>query len=230
MKKYFKGDIIITDPGYFVKSHNVCLTKEQENERPKFKDFFSYDTIFDYPDAIIKDPSEYTDSDKELVERTKHMKEILPNLDETRYLPRTSKLYDEEFHKLLEAEHEWHMKYGDDWTKTGCGNDLSIIGLTTYLSSDTLYGDWSCTTFNMDTKEPIGQFCADSGMVAVALLDEVLKYNPGFDYHKERLWTTTLIENFEGEVSFDVIKEDGYEYLEITGKGNINFTTRQTGL
>lgn len=33
----------------------------------------------------------------------------------------------------------------------------------------------------------IGGFCADAGMVAVFLLDEVLKYNPNFDYHINRL-------------------------------------------
>ena len=36
-----------------------------------------------------------------------------------------------------------------------------------YIARDTIYGDWSCTTFNTDTKEAIGKFCADSGMVAV---------------------------------------------------------------
>lgn len=34
--------------------------------------------------------------------------------------------------------------------------------------------------------EKIGYFCADAGMVAVFLLDEVLKYNPDFDYHINR--------------------------------------------
>lgn len=38
---------------------------------------------------------------------------------------------------------------------------------------------------SLNIKE-IGHFCADAGMVAVFLLDEVLKYNPGFDYHINR--------------------------------------------
>jgi hypothetical protein len=232
MKMYFKGDIIITDPCYFVKPRIINIPEEHEKLRPKWKDYFTYNTVYDYPDAIPKDPSEYTASDEALIERTKQMKEILKDFDDTKYLPKKSKMYDEEFKKLLEAEHEWNMKYGDDWTKTGCGEDLAIIGLTKYLSSDTIYGDWSCTTFNTDTKEPIGKFCADSGMVAVALLDEVLKYNPSFDYHIERKWTTTLIKNFDGEVIFEILKDSKYgsEYLEIVGKGNINFRTKQTGL
>lgn len=87
----------------------------------------------------------------------------------------------------------------------------------------------SCTTFNSDTKEPIGKFCADAGMVAVFLLDEVLKYNPDFD----------------GEVNFEVIHTEGlYEEdtfwckkgekweddsIQVIGRGNINFVGMQTG-
>lgn len=96
-----------------------------------------------------------------------------------------------------------------------------------HIKEYTVYGDWSCTTFNVDTKEPIGEFCADGGEVGVFLLDEVLKYNPNFDYHIKRKWTTTLIPNFDGEI------EIGYnsqiDEVEVIGKGNINFITRQTG-
>ena len=83
-------------------------------------------------------------------------------------------------------------------------------------------------------------------MVAVFLLDEVLKYNPNFDWYNTRPWTTTLIKDFDGEVEFEVIHtegvyEDDTEYhkkgdkwvcksLHVIGKGNINFETRQTGL
>ena len=61
------------------------------------------------------------------------------------------------------------------------------------ISVDTLYGDWSCITYNSDTHEKIGEFCADAGMVGVFLLDEVLKYNPDFNYHIDRPWTTRRI-------------------------------------
>lgn len=56
--------------------------------------------------------------------------------------------------------------------------------------------------------EKIGYFCADAGMVAVFLLDEVLKYNPDFDYHINREWTTTLIKDFDGEINYYVDDED----------------------
>ena len=111
--------------------------------------------------------------------------------------------------------------------------------MTNYMIRDTLYGDWSCTTYNSDTKEPIGSFCADGGLVGVFLLDEVLKYNPEFDNHIKCPWTTTLIKNFEGTVQFIVSqgeKEDDFNVSVIghginkkTGKP-LNFFTTQTGL
>ena len=135
----------------------------------------------------------------------------------------------------------------DDWGRCGYGDDMGILGLAKYMVRDTIYGDWSCTTFNVDTKEEMGQFCADAGLVGVFLLDEVLKYNPGFDYHENREWTTTWIKDFKGEVWFEV-REDTWidedeekEYTEygvhVVGKGinkktgeAINFVTSQTGL
>ena len=52
---------------------------------------------------------------------------------------------------------------------------MEVLGIKNYICRDTLYGDWSCTTYNSDTHEKLGEFCADSGMVGVYLLDEVLK-------------------------------------------------------
>lgn len=140
----------------------------------------------------------------------------------------------------------------EDWNKCRYGEDMSNLGIKHYIVRDTLYGDWSCTTFDSNTKQPIGEFCADAGMVGVFLLDEVLKYNPDFDYHINRPWTTTLIRNFNGAVSFQVVhyvgvyedsnkfhkKGDSFEDDEVqvighgidtqTGK-QINFIGKQTG-
>lgn len=114
----------------------------------------------------------------------------------------------------------------DDWDACNYGEDMEVFGFTNYLTHSTLYGDWSCTTFNSDTKEPIGEFCADAGLVSVFLLDEVLKYNPDFDYHINKPWTTTLIKDFDGDICFEKIDEDT---LIVKGVGNINFETTQTG-
>jgi len=154
---------------------------------------------------------------------------------------------------IIRAEHHnTKLITKDDWKACGYGENMEMLGINNYICRDTLYGDWSCTTFNSDTKEPIGEFCADAGMVAVFLLDEVLKYNPDFDYHKEKSWTTTLIKNFKGTVQFVVVYTEGVyeestEYhkkgekwedysVEVVGHGTnketgepINFVGKQTG-
>lgn len=114
----------------------------------------------------------------------------------------------------------------DDWEKCNCGQNMEELGIKTYLSNSTIYGDWSCKTFEIKSKKVLGQFCADAGMVAVFLLDEVLKYNPDFDYHINREWTTTLIKDFDGEVEIEIIDNE----VRVIGKGNIDFYTTQTGL
>lgn len=84
-----------------------------------------------------------------------------------------------------------YITKNDDWSKCDYGEHMEALGLHNYICRDTMYGDWSCTTFNSDTDEKLGEFCADAGMVAVFDLAEVLAYNPEFDYHTDRSWTTT---------------------------------------
>lgn len=126
----------------------------------------------------------------------------------------------------------------DDWSTCCYGYDMEKLGINHYMTRDTLYGDWSCTTFNSNTKEPIGRFCADAGLVSVMLLDEVLKYNPNYNCDLRESFTATIIRDFYGTVQF-VIRQDGSkeEYnLEVIGHGinkvtdePINFVGKQTG-
>ena len=145
------------------------------------------------------------------------------------------------------------MKEDDDWAVCANGENMETLGITHYMTRDTLYGDWSCTTFDTDTKEAIGEFCADAGLVSVFLLDEVLKYNPDYDWHITKPFTATVIKDFKGTVEFAVKHIEGYyekdtdywkkgeywEYyvLEVVGHGinkvtgkPINFVGKQTGL
>ena len=94
----------------------------------------------------------------------------------------------------------------------------------------TLYGDWSCTVRNIDTKETIGKFCADGGMYCVMYLDEVLNYAPKFNNHEKLPHSATVIEGFNGDITPEIITRDEDDSVIIVGKGNINFTTaHQTG-
>lgn len=62
-------------------------------------------------------------------------------------------------------------------------DEYDDCGLRHYMYRDTIYGDWSCTTFDTDSGEPIGNFCADAGLVAVMQLDEVLEYITKYKKH-----------------------------------------------
>jgi hypothetical protein len=127
----------------------------------------------------------------------------------------------------------------NDWEACEYGDNMEVLGINNYLTSETEYGDWSCTTINKDTNTSIGNFCADAGLVSVFLLEEVLKYNPDFDYHINNKHTTTLIKDFDGDVEithrdfkyFDEEENEEYDDREVSviGKGNINFYTTQTG-
>lgn len=142
-----------------------------------------------------------------------------------------------------------HPLYKDDWDACCCGDNMEVLGIRNYMVRDTIYGDWSCITYNLDTDEEIGSFCADAGLVGVFHLDEVLNYNPEYNYKD---WSVTHIKNFIGTVQFVVVCKTGaYEEesdyhkkgepweqydVEVVGYGKdkltgefINFVTRQTG-
>lgn len=97
----------------------------------------------------------------------------------------------------------------NDWHYCEYGEYMERLGIKNYLTHDTIYGDWGCTVFDSDTKKPLGRFCADAGLVSVFLLHEVLAYNPNFNYHLERPWTTTIIPDFKGTIQIEVVRETG---------------------
>jgi hypothetical protein len=79
-----------------------------------------------------------------------------------------------------------------------------------------------------DKKYKLGDFCADAGLVAVFLLKDILKDKS--DECKENLkkeWIRTIIEDFTGEVEYEI---DGEDKAHIVGIGNVNFYTIQTSL
>lgn len=175
--------------------------------------------------------------------------EISPRTKFSDYTPKQTIAYKE----YSKAYDEFKAKY-DDWSKCSYGENMEVLGITNYICRDTIYGDWSCTTYNTDTEEKLGKFCSDAGLVAVFELDEVLKYNPDFSqWIKTHNWCVTVIENFTGNINFEVVhqsgvytKDDEFESngkiyckegetwendeIQVIGKGNINFFTTQTGL
>lgn len=176
------------------------------------------------------------------------------NLDYSRYLDSEIKEFDGDI-IITDPCYIIRTKslHEDDWAYCDYGKNMETLGIKNYITRSTIYGDWSCTTYNTDTKEAIGSFCADAGLVSVFSLNEVLDYNPEFDYHLNRTWTTTWIKDFKGTVQCIVeevrgvyendtkwwkkgeewteyeVKVVGHGINKVTGEP-INFVGTQTGL
>ena len=155
---------------------------------------------------------------------------------------------------IMRAEHHGTTPITeDDWRACDCGQNMEVLGIKHYICESTIYGDWGCTTYKVDTDpvkiidiiaesyakgdceidfspvtSKIGNFCADAGLVSVFLLDEVRRYNPDIDkWIKEHPWCVTTIEDFDGNVEYYIDKNSE---AHIYGTGNINFFTTQTSL
>ena len=182
-------------------------------------------------------------NDKELHEKTLSFFEKMP-LDELAFLDyrNYSRYLDSEpqhFHGDIVITDPCYLVKNEDW------EDALYDGLARFIPGsierDTIYGDWSCTAFNIvnGDKRVIGEFCADSGMVCVCDLFEVMKYNPDYNYPETRPHTVTTIYDFDGDVWFEVKHSSRYDdfYVHVRGKGTniktgepIEFITFQTGL
>ena len=122
----------------------------------------------------------------------------------------------------------------NDWRKSDYGFNMEALGSFTtnkYATANTIFGDWGCTTYDTDTKEEIGQFSAEAGLVSVFSLKQIQKYNPEYD-PTEHPWCATLIKNFTGDVTlaaaFDEELCEIIRYVE--GKGSVNFIGTQMSL
>lgn len=129
-------------------------------------------------------------------------------------------------------------------------DDLIKAGFREAMVNSTLYGDWSCTTFDINSKEILGEFCADGGEVCVLYLDDLEKIQPaGYNWLVNfggiERGCATLIKNFKGTITF-VISEEHFKFegedcidyeLKVVGKGinsatgePLEFIGTQTGL
>ena len=133
----------------------------------------------------------------------------------------TTLLSGEKAEKIMSELNEMYMKFFSDY------NNKEVY--ETDENRKQMYDAYTAkrTKIEKDSGIILGNFCADAGLVGVFLLDEVLKFNPKFDYHINRLWTTTLIKDFDGDIVMGRDKEDG---VSVIGKGNIDFYTTQSGL
>lgn len=198
----FDGDLLITDPCYFIKERD-------ESGAPDWDDFMTHDY-------------EHADNSKEM-----------------------KKAYEEDVKRYRQARDEWDEANPSDWDVCNCGDNMEKLGFVHSMNRSTLYGDWGCTTYNLDTKQPIGHFTADAGQVGVFLMEELRNYNPEYADELEtiekngKLYCTTILRDFKGTVQFVVEEEEpDREYgVHVVGRGinkktgePFNFITSQTSL
>lgn len=251
------SEIPVRKIGLFLSCLNSTLDWMIEDaKKPKLKDkrltFDNKTVLITDPCYIMKSEAYKCKSRKSFMRFEEFAKEKYEEWEksETMSIPQILdfyKTYDEYKEKEKEFDREnYEEPKLSDWDKCSDG-DFSSIGIKNAISNSTIYGDWSCHTFNSDTTEVLGEFCADAGLVAVFDYDEVLAYNPDFENElKKHPHIATLIPGFTGDVYFDLehttgVYEEDTQYhkkgepwedysLHVVGKGNINFVTRQTGL
>jgi len=249
----FKGDIIITDPCYIMPKETV--------KYPDYKEFGISDELYKKP------ATQYTSEEKELIDKlSKAQDEYWKKRNEEDLWRNGSIDLDSGsgMEKFGFTSFLWGSTEYGDWSCTTVKDSPETQALIAkrnqqYLEFFNKYNfgglsqedktalleEYEKQTAELDNNDVIlGAFCADAGLVAVFLLDEVLKFNPEFDYHINRPWTTTLIKDFDGDIelthrTIQVPEHDGdynetgrlvdeYE-VSVVGKGNVNFYTTQTG-
>lgn len=126
-----------------------------------------------------------------------------------------------------------------DWDRCNYGLNLSVLGFNNYICTDNLYGNWSCTLYNLvniknmlsDDNVELSQFSSDSGLVGVFYLEDILKYDSEFNLKNFLHNEVAVVENFRGTV--DIINRNNKQDIEaevmVVGLGNINFFSLQTG-
>lgn len=243
----FDGDIIITDPCYFVKSASYAdypcwwdYITRFKLEVKKGKEYHHLPSAKDYPDCremTLNDLNKYMVSGQDFYESK--VREFIKLKSSGRPIMISDTL-EHEKELYHQAEQNWKLQIRDDWEYCEYGDKMELLGFTTFLSAGTIYGDWFCTVYklNPQRKRKLGNFCADAGMVGVFLLDEVLKYNPEFLESLKNPRIATVIKDFHGNIMLKRISKrlnaanlcrNYDDRVEVVGKGNINFVGYQTG-
>ena len=125
---------------------------------------------------------------------------------------------------LLITDPMYVMQEGEDWERSAYGFRMEALGVRTYLTAETLSGDWDCMAYDAVTGKEMGRFCSDSGLVSAFLLEEILQYHPAYSEHLVHPYTAVWIRDFRGTVQFAVRKTEDGEWICITGQG-VNRTT-----
>ncbi|WP_026508510.1 hypothetical protein [Butyrivibrio sp. MC2013] len=129
---------------------------------------------------------------------------------------------------IVIADPCYFMNSDEDWEKCGYGEHMNELGFTDFMRID--FPDDPKRVINKATGKLIGEFCQDSGVIVIVYKDELQAYNPDYEKSFGSNSNRTIIEGFNGKISFnveEVTDEEGYEDIDtnIVGDGNISFET-----
>ena len=106
----------------------------------------------------------------------------------------------------------------EDWQLCQWGKHMEKLGIKDFLYVD--YEEATPTVIDEDGNI-LGTFCTDSAVVVIMRLNDLLTYNKSFDQHITYPKNWTIIKNFIGTITSEVIGEKSF----IVGKGNVSFQT-----
>ena len=117
----------------------------------------------------------------------------------------------------------YFVKSQDDWLKCRHGEELEVLGISTYLTFS--HGDCiGSVLINSDNNEILGDFASDSGMVSIVSLPELLAYD--IDALRQTHPSCyTIIKDFRGTIKSQLTPDDENQYWKLVGEGNIRFET-----
>lgn len=234
MKYRFKGTILITDPCYIIDHH--------EDKRPKFETWPGLEEVTSYTKFV-----DYTKEQKEAYDKFEKARDefnikyddwsrchngfFMERLGIINYITKTT-IYGDWSCTVYAANNPKEIvdkiakvnRYIYDRVKEYGGYDK-----ITPEQADIISNECNKVLESIPNQiEPLGNFCADAGLVSVLLLDEVLAYNPKVkDLIKECDWAATVIKDFDGEIEYYI---DEVDEAHIIGTGSHNFFTTQTNL
>lgn len=214
----FNGDIVVTDPCYLMRELTEEEEKYYEDNKPKEDDYHSGD-IGSYPDVVVHHGLFKTSEIYE-AEQDKFRKDL--NAFDEQYGDHWQKCNYGDYMEIL-GIHKYMTRdtiYGD-WS-------CSVYKPRNTMSADEFlenakkgfdaFEDKSIEFFSCEYPdgygyesevkkqfEVVGSFCADAGLVTVADMSEVLKYNPDFEeWCKKHTWCAFVLKNFRGTVQYIV--------------------------
>lgn len=106
----------------------------------------------------------------------------------------------------------------EDWQLCQWGEHMEKLGIDDFLSVEF---EEDVPKIVDDNGNILGTFCTDSCRVAVMRLNDLLTYNKNFDQHITYPENWTIIKDFNGTITYEMIDEAGV----LTGIGNISFRT-----